>query len=95
MTIKANYSHRKHVIKSIERNCTCANPADELGLTKKGMEKCSPEHIHIRCKDTEDNMNSWFNGFVENEDGKVRSIWSPTDEIIIISIPKNLQLELF
>lgn len=94
MIIKTNYSPRKHKIIRVTRNCTCPRYTDELGYTNSGMEKKSPKHIHIQCKDMQDNRNSGFNGFVE-EENKIVSIWTPKDEIIIISKPKNYQLELF
>ena len=95
MIIKTNYSHREHLITSIYRNCTCPRYTDELGLTATGMEKCSPEHIHIGCKDLEDMMSSGFNGYIENDDGSIKNVWRPQDEITIVSTPKNMQLELF
>lgn len=94
MIIKANYSDRKHKVVTVSRNCKCPRYSDELGFTNTGMEKESPEHIHIQCKDLEDNGNSGFNGFLEKEN-KIVSIWIPNDEIIIVSTPKNYQLELF
>lgn len=94
MIIKTNYSHRQHQVISIKRGCNCAKPSDVLGYTNTGMETFSPEHIHIRCKDMEDKMSSYFNGYIEDENDTIKSIWG-NDEITIVSIPENLQLELF
>lgn len=91
--IKTNYSDRKHKVVGVLRNCTCPRYTDWLGYTNTGMERLSPEHIHITAKDLEDNAKSWFNGFVEL-DGKIKSVWTE-DEIIIISYPDNYQLQLF
>lgn len=94
MVIKSNYSDRRHKIIGITHNCKCPRYTDELGYTNTGMQKESPEHIHIQCKDMEDNMKSFFSGFLER-DGKIKSIWQPTDQILVISTPSYYQLELF
>lgn len=93
MIIKADYSHRQHRIVKITRGCYCAKLSDELGYTCTGMQYESPEHIHIHAKDLEDNMSSYFNGYVEKQ-GKIKSIWD-SSEIIITEIPKTYQLEFF
>lgn len=93
MIIQTNYSLGTHKVISVFRNCKCPRYTDKLGYTNTGMEKESPEHIHIHCKDLQGNGYSNFNGYVEKEN-KIVSVWT-TDEIAIISAPDFLQLELF
>ena len=93
--IKANYSERLHKVIRVENGCTCARLSDELGYTETGMHIESPEHIHVLCKDMEDNMKSYFGGYII-ENSHITSIWQPKDELIIISLPtKPIQLTLF
>lgn len=94
MIIKSNYSDRQHKVISVIRGCICPRYTDELGYTNSGMEKESPEHIHVSCKDLGDNMYSGFNGYVEKED-KIENVWRPGDEILIVSYPANYQFDLF
>lgn len=93
--IKSNYSESLHKVVRVYTGCTCARLSDELGLTNSGMHEKSPEHIHIHCRDMEDNMKSGFNGYII-EGSCIKSIWQPKDEITIVSPPsKPIQLTLF
>ncbi|WP_241279736.1 hypothetical protein [Chryseobacterium cucumeris] len=93
--IRTNYSETLHKVVKVNSGCTCARLSDELGYTNTGMHENSPEHIHIWCRDMEDNMKSYFNGFII-EGSRIISIWQPKDEIIIVSYPpKPIQLTLF
>ena len=95
MIIQSNYSDRKHKIVSVLRNCTCPRYLDTLQHLSTGtVPPDSPEHIHLTCVDQRYGGESYFGGYVETDEG-IRSIWSIGDELKIVSIPKNIQLELF
>ncbi len=93
--IKTNYGERTYIIKAVSGPCNCPRNTDELGYTKTGMHKTSPDHFHFVMKDASgvDRDDFYLNGY-KVIDGRIKNVWCD-DEIEILGVPAGTQLEMF
>jgi hypothetical protein len=94
--IKTSYDTGPYVVEKIIGPCTCPSYLSELNQTKENPANPSKEHYHFVVKDAEGNSksNSYLNGYHE-VNGRILSVWS-NDEILILGQKEEKgQLELF